>query len=272
MRIAYTGWTWLVNHQDQYRFEFEQFLKAMRDLGYGAAENFAFIKGYFDGDASAVRALLDRYGVELANLYLHYSDDDEADYRAAVEYVDFMEKVGATHMNLQGTMWRDQPFSRPTDAQRVLGYATLSNRIGRLCESKGMKACFHPHMNTPVFTREQIELLLSNTDPRYVWLCLDTAHTVLAGMDPVEAVRRFGSRIGYMHLKDIDPDPNASPEWPMNRFLPLGMGTVDFKGIYKALRGFGYDGVLCVELDNPPVCNYHAAMVSRQYLHNAIGL
>ena len=34
MQIAYTGWTWLVHHEDNYRFEFEQFLKAMRDLGY----------------------------------------------------------------------------------------------------------------------------------------------------------------------------------------------------------------------------------------------
>ena len=42
------------HHEDNYRFEFEQFLKAMRDLGYPYLENFAFIKRYFDGDADAI--------------------------------------------------------------------------------------------------------------------------------------------------------------------------------------------------------------------------
>jgi inosose dehydratase len=57
----------------------------------------------------------------------------------------------------------------------------------------------------------------------------------------------------------------------MARFLPLGWGTVDFKGVLKSLRKHGYDGVLCVELDKQPVCNYHSAMVSRRYLHDALG-
>jgi inosose dehydratase len=90
MKIAYTGWTWLINHKDNYRYEFEQFLKEVSSLGYQAVENFAFIKGYFDGDAAEVKRLLDRYGLEMANLYLHYSDDPEKDYRSAVEYTDFM--------------------------------------------------------------------------------------------------------------------------------------------------------------------------------------
>lgn len=69
-------------------------------------------------------------------------------------------------------------------------------------------------------------------------------------------------------------DGNYPPpaEWAMNRFLPLGQGTVDFKGVYKALKHGGYDGVLCVELDKQPVCNYRSAQISREYLHNTIGL
>ena len=47
MKIAYTGWTWLINHEDNYKWEFEQFLKEVSDLGYEAVENFAFITKYF---------------------------------------------------------------------------------------------------------------------------------------------------------------------------------------------------------------------------------
>lgn len=272
MKIAYTGWTWLVNHQDHYQWEFEQFLKEVADLGYEAVENFAFITQYFDDDAAKVKRLLDRYGLEMVSLYEHFTNDAQADYESAVHYVDFMKKIGATYLNLQGVMWSDPPNDRPTDEERIRSYAALSNRIGKLLKKNGCAACFHPHANTPVFMEEQIDLFLSMTDPELVTLCLDTAHTTLAGMDAVEAARKYAPRIGYIHLKDVDPDVHLDPAWPMNRFLPLGMGTVDFKGVYQALKDGGYDGVLCVELDKQPVCNYKSAMVSRRYLHDVMHL
>ena len=271
MRIAYTGWTWLVNHQDNYQWEFEQFLREVADLGYQAVENFAFITKYFDNDAAAVKAMLDKYGLEMANLYEHFSDDDEADYQSAVQYVAFMKGIGATYLNLQGVMWRDKPLDRPTDEATIRRYAALSNRIGKLCRDNGCVACFHPHANTAVYTQAQIDLFLQETDPALVTLCLDTAHTTLAGMDAVQAVTRYVSRIGYMHLKDVIPDPAFDLEWPMNRFCELGVGTVDFRGVHKALQAGGYDGVLCVELDRRPVCNYKSAMISRRYLHDVLG-
>ncbi|MBS7175470.1 MAG: TIM barrel protein [Clostridiales bacterium] len=272
MKIAYTGWTWLINHEDNYKWEFEQFLKEVSDLGYQAEENCAFITKNYDNDADEVNGLLKKYNLELVNLYEHYTNDPEADYQSALEYVDFMKRTGATYLNLQGVMWEDAPNNRPTDDARIREYAELSNKIGKLCRENGMYACFHPHANTPVFTEEQIDLLMEYTDPELVYLCLDTAHTTLAGMDPVKAFDKYASRLAYVHLKDVDPDETVHPEWPMKRFRPLGVGTVDFKGIYKSLQKNGYDGVLCVELDIQPVCNYKSAMVSRRYLHDVLGL
>lgn len=268
MKIAYTGWTWLVNHQDNHRYEFEQFLKEVADLGYDAVENFAFITDYFD-DAGQVRELLDKYGLEMVNLYQHFSDDAEADYKKAEFYVDFMKQIGATYLNLQGVMWNDDPAERPTDEATILAYADLCNRIGRLCRDNGCVACFHPHAQTPVYTQEQIDLLVANTDPELVGLCMDTAHTTIAGMDPVAAFAKFANRIVYVHLKDVTPDASLAP---MARFRPLGVGTVDFPGVLRSLTCAGYDGVLCVELDKPLVCNYRSAQISREYIRNALGL
>ena len=59
----------------------------------------------------------------------------------------------------------------------------------------------HPHANTAVFTKEQIDLYMENTNPEYVFLCIDTAHTTLAGIDAPELVREYGKRIGYMSFK-----------------------------------------------------------------------
>lgn len=271
MRIAYTGWTWLVNHKDNQVWEFEQFLREAADLGYQEVENFAFITDYFDNDASRVKELLDKYGLKMANLYQHFSDDDEKDFENALKFVAFMKGIGAKYLNLQAPMWSEEPLERPLDQEKIRKYAALSDRIGRLCRDNGILACFHPHAQTAVYKKDQVQLFLDSTDPGLVSLCLDTAHTTIAGMDAVEAFKRWLPRLGYVHLKDVDPGL-ARSEHPMKSFCELGVGTIDFRGIHRVLREGGYDGVLCVELDCRPVCNYKSAMISRQYLHNALGL
>lgn len=271
MKIAYTGWTWLVNHKDNYVWEFEQSLREAADLGYTDVENFAFIMDYFDGDAARVKALLDKYGLRMANLYQHYSGEEAKDIENTKKYIGFMKGIGAKYLNLQGVMWNDAPYDRPSDPEKIGKYAALSNHIGRMCCDNGILACFHPHAQTAVFKQNEIQLFLDSTDKALVSLCLDTAHTAIAGMDVAEAFRRWLPRVGYVHLKDVDP-ALARSERPMSAFCELGIGTIDFRGVHRALQTGGYDGVLCVELDNRTVCNYKSAMISRQYLHNALSL
>lgn len=271
MKIAYTGWTWLVNHQDNHTWEFEQFLKEVADLGYDEVENFAFIMDYFEGDAARVKALLEKYNLKMANLYQHFSESDEEDLAKTKKFLPFMQAIGAKYLNLQAVMWNEAPLHRPLSKEDVLRYAKLSNEVGKLCKEAGVIACFHPHAQTAVYTKESIEIFLENTHPELVSLCLDTAHTAIAGIDVVSAFERWAHRIAYVHLKDVDPDLQKYQN-PMHSFCELGIGTIDFRGVVKTLRNTGYDGVLCVELDSRPVCNYKSAMISRRYLHDALGL
>lgn len=279
MKIGYTGWTWLSDEyndwapmSDNHKRDFEQYLREVADLGYETTENFNFIADYYKDDWEGFKAVVAKYGLKFANLYFYFSDDPEKDVAEAERYLEFMTAVGATHMNMQGVMWKDTPFDRPTDEAGVKAYASLSNRIGKLCAERGIKACLHPHANTKIFKEDQIDLFLANTDPSLVWLCLDTAHLTLAGMDAALMAKKYGKRVGYMHLKDIDPDESLHPEWPMKRFRPLGQGIVNFRGVYNALKSEGYDDILCVELDYQPVCNYKSAMDSRNYIHSVLGL
>ena len=76
-----------------------------------------------------------------------------------------------------------------------------------------------------------------------------------------------------MHLKDVDPSHDIASDprrGKMGAFRALGLGTVDFKGVLKALKENGYDGVLCVELDNPEICNFRSAQISRAYIHDVL--
>lgn len=279
MKIGYTGWTWDTDERrnwapfnEFHKENFEQFLREISNLGYETAENFSFIADYYADDVQGFCDTMKRFGVKFANLYFYFSDDAQADEEKARRYVAFAKAVGATHMNMQAVMWKDEPYLRPTDREVVLDFARRANAVGRLCADAGIKACMHPHANTHVFSEEQIDLFVENTDPSCVYLCLDTAHTTLAGIDAVRAARKYGKRVGYIHLKDLDPNPEAHPEWPMRRFLPLGYGSIDFKGFVGALQAEGYDDILCVELDYQPVCNYKSAMDSRNYIRNVLKL
>ena len=113
--------------------------------------------------------------------------------------------------------------------------------------------------------------MAENTDPEFVFLTIDTAHTVLGGMDPVETVEKYAGRVRYMHMKDILPVEDPSVPW-YSGFRELGRGIVNFPKIVSILGKAGFDGVLCVELDRPRVCGYRSAAISRQYLRDELGL
>ncbi|MBQ1985071.1 MAG: TIM barrel protein, partial [Clostridia bacterium] len=125
-----------------------------------------------------------------------------------------------------------------------------------------------------VFSQEDIDYFAAHTNPEYVSFCFDTAHTTLAGINPCDLIRQYGDRIAFMHLKDVDTYTLARTEGPakMGTFRALGHGTVDFKGVKAALEEVGYDGIVCVELDRPEVCNFHSAEVSRIYLRDVLGI
>ena len=58
-----------------------------------------------------------------------------------------------------------------------------------------------PYHDTAIYRENEIDLFLAETDPELVSLCLDTAHTTLAGMDCVKAFEKYIDRIAYIHFK-----------------------------------------------------------------------
>ena len=78
------------------------------------------------------------------------------------------------------------------------------------------------------------------------------------GADPVELLQRWGDRVRYVHLKDVDPralerarsaglDYEAGVRGGV--FCPLGEGCVDFVRVFAELERLDYQGWLIVEQD-----------------------
>jgi len=276
MKVCYTGWTWITNQEPEHAKKLlEQSFRECKYLGYDYVENFAFIRDYYKDDPQELVNLTKDCGVNLVNLYGHFDFDVEASLKRGMEQVDFLAAIGGKWYNCQnGGFGDDGPSERPTNPDMLDKTCEIANRLGEYAKSKGVTVCFHPHYGTCVFSQSDIDYFAEHTNPEYVSFCLDTAHTTLAGINPVDLIRQYGSRIAFMHLKDVDAYALSKAVGPdkMKSFRALGHGTVNFPAVKAALEEVGYDGVLCVELDRPEVSNYHSAEVSRTYIRDVLGL
>ena len=98
--------------------------------------------------------------------------------------------------------WRSRTL---TDEQwRLL--TTGTDELGRrILDEYGLHVQFHSHADSHVGYQPEIERFLEATNPDYVNLCLDTGHVAYYGGDCVELITRYPERIGYVHLKQVDP-------------------------------------------------------------------
>jgi inosose dehydratase len=139
-------------------------------------------------------------------------------------------------------------------------------------DATGLRTVFHHHCAGYVETPQEIDALLSRTDPEVLGLCLDTGHLTFAGGDPLAALAAYRDRIWHVHFKDCDPAVAAQSrvdEWDYHAsvrrgiFCELGRGMVPFPGVLDALHATGYAGWIVVEQDVLPGLGTPAASATR---------
>jgi inosose dehydratase len=98
---------------------------------------------------------------------------------------------------------RTQPVDLTTDQWRSLvdGTSVLATL---LADEFDVSLVLHPHADTHIDTQEHVERFLHDTEPP-VDLCLDTGHISYCGGDNLAIIGQFPDRIGYVHLKQVDP-------------------------------------------------------------------
>ena len=100
------------------------------------------------------------------------------------------------------------------------------NELGKaMFEKYGVRAQYHPHADSHVDTEENVYRFLDGTDGEFVNLCLDTGHISYCGGDNIAIIERAPERIGYLHLKQVDPEVRAKVEaedLPFGEAVKLG--------------------------------------------------
>ncbi|MEU0050967.1 sugar phosphate isomerase/epimerase [Streptomyces sp. NPDC006184] len=120
--------------------------------------------------------------------------------------------MGARHLVVIPSFWRDDRTAEILEPPELTTeqWAHLTKGMERLGhevrEAYGLELVVHPHADTHIDTEAHVERFLDSTDSELVNLCLDTGHYAYCGGDSVRLIQTYGERIGYLHLKQVDPD------------------------------------------------------------------
>ncbi|RRR82277.1 sugar phosphate isomerase/epimerase [Streptomyces sp. RP5T] len=122
------------------------------------------------------------------------------------------QAMGARHLVVIPSFWRDDRTAEILEPPELTHeqWAHLTKGMERLGhevkEAYGLDIVVHPHADTHLDTEDHVEHFLDSTDSELVNLCLDTGHYAYCGGDSVKLIETYGERIGYLHLKQVDPE------------------------------------------------------------------
>ena len=186
------------------------------------------------------------------------------------------------------TVWKINVGSRPADGPseaQLQTLATTLNALGRETATLGIRLAPHPHIWGPLERDSEIRRVMALTDPKYVWLTMDTAHLTLGGCDAAGIINDFFPRVAEIHLKDCDARYRGNTRTPTREehaktmlYKNLGTGGgVDFPAVFKVLRDRRFKGWVALDLDPPRVGDGTGTIddnlaVNVNYLRNTLGV
>ena len=277
-------------------------LKPNPEAGFKMAARFGFhgvepwanqMQAYLAQPPEAFKKLLDDAGITISSIASGGEYFDTSKLKATLDSHSTNAKFGsyfgitALKANLSNRLG---PENLSPANGRIL--ARNLNEVGKRTLEHGVKFAFHPHAWTIVERRAEVEMILQMTDPKLVFLTLDTCHASVGGIEPAAFVRDYYSRIAHLHFKDTLPVWSAQKGWrgpapdeaeevriakqhglaPSRHtiYQSFGAGGVDFPAVIRILRERNYDGWISLDfnsVDLPPGQSIEQEMAAhRKYL------
>lgn len=195
---------------DPQQTPWQRFLDEVATAGYTRIELGPY--GYLPTDAATLAAELDARGLTVTagtvGPSVRTADAFDASWPVVAAVAALTAAMGAEHLVVLPEAWGDDragDAALPTDAEWAV-YTGQLDRLGAAIRDEfGLRLQFHPHAGSVVDTQQCVLRLLAHTDPALVNLCLDTGHVTYCGGDNLELIEREPGRIGYLHLKQVDP-------------------------------------------------------------------
>jgi inosose dehydratase len=221
------------------------------------------------GSPAAVRDVLSQHELKFVALSSGDLLSDSASVKKSIaehtSHAKFLREAGGMYLQILD----NRPKGRVAipDDYKQMGKALTE--LGKRTADLGIPLGYHNHMGSLGERPEELDQIMSASDPRYVKLELDIAHCFQGGGDPAKAIEKFRDRLLFVHLKDVEHVSKS-----IYRFVELGHGLVDVPAVFESLQKINFRGWAVVELDEVPP-NAHspkeAAAANKEYLHEKLG-
>jgi sugar phosphate isomerase/epimerase len=117
------------------------------------------------------------------------------------------------------------------------------NKAGKFLKEHGLVFCYHAHGYEfqPYEKGTLLDYIFHNTDPKYVSFEMDIFWIQFGGGDPVELLKKYGSRWKLMHLKDMrkGTKKDLTGLTSQENDVPIGTGEIDIPGVLKQAKKTG---------------------------------
>ncbi len=197
---------------DPQQTTWQRFLDEAQQAGYTRIELGPY--GFLPTDPKRLRDELDQRGMTMTAgtmfEHLHRPDSWDSTWEHVAATATLTAAMGAEHLVVIPDFWRDPTTGAVLEdssltEQEWPTYAAQINRLAKAVRDEfGLKIQFHPHADTHVDTHANVERFLAETDAS-VTLCLDTGHISYCDGDNLQLIEDHPDRIGYVHLKQVDP-------------------------------------------------------------------
>ena len=206
-------------------------LRRIKALGFDRVETYP-IQGL---SAGQLRAALDAAGLAAVSAHMPWdrirTDLDGVIADARVLGVD---QFGPGSINL----FDGRPF-RPMSLAEAEREGAHLRRACAVAGSAGMRVFIHTHGNElgPGGDTAPLDRMLQSAGKCFD-IQVDVTWLKWAGVDPAAFIRRYGSRVTSLHVKDIAPEALGRPfgSFGPESFPVLGQGAIDWPEVMQAAR------------------------------------
>jgi sugar phosphate isomerase/epimerase len=209
--------------RDQLAIDLEGTLAELARIGYRRVEH----AGFVGRTVAEFKAALDEVGIRATSGHVGIPQPfDAAAWRASLQDALTLRSRYIVHPFFgidfgTGEVVRD----RATWA----AFARDLNRAGRMAREVGLRLGYHNH-NWEFFrltddpSRTAYDVLIEETDRRYVHFQMDLFWVIRGARDPVDLLRRLDGRVRQFHVKDMNQ---------AGSFEDPGRGLIDFPRIFR---------------------------------------
>jgi sugar phosphate isomerase/epimerase len=240
-------------------------VQGIAELGIGATEadnSDAMLDSAYGADPASFESRSRKIGVQLEGVYQALPLHDRKSWNTNLAQIrsdgKFLKAINAKYIALGWEPPRaagGKPYQR--NAEDVKQVIRAADEVGKIAsEEYGILVALHAERDIP---KDVVLEILDGSNPKYLKFCADVGHLAGMGLDPLQVVKTYASRLAVSHWKDFDPkisSPSYLGASAKGDFVEVGQGTVDFHGLADFYRQIGFDGWVMVELDH-----YHTASI-----------